>query len=90
MHELGFEPRKLTHRLLRPTPLTARVFMQKSARGGVRTLGLGLIRPTLYQLSYTSIDFFNRFSPILRSGFDPLTSGHDIGPTLSLTELTEC
>ena len=33
--------------------------------------------------------FLNRFSPILRSGFDPLTSGHDIGPTLSLTELTE-
>ena len=33
--------------------------------------------------------FLNRFSLILRSGFDPLTSGHDIGPTLSLTELTE-
>ena len=76
MHELGFEPRKLSHRLLRPTPLTARVFMQKSARGGVRTLGLGLIRPTLYQLSYTSIDFFNRLSPILPDvGLEPTTTG---------------
>ena len=56
---VGFEPTKLSQRLLRPPPLTARAHNQngnsnsRDTGGGDRTHDLSLKRRTLLPLSYT-------------------------------------